>query len=89
MADYSFVKNSSGEIEGVWLKDIEKAKNPLILLTLLMKHQGRLAEKRELISDDLINKASSGNYRIVPNKFDHQGGCFIMFNQSLAPGEEE
>lgn len=58
------------------------------LITLLKKHQGRLAEVREPISDDLIKMVVSQNYRVVPNDFDRQGGCFVMFGQAMAPGEE-
>ena len=89
MADYSFVKDASGQVVGLWLRDTEKSKNRIVILTLLMQHKGRLAELRKPISDDLVNMASSGNYRVVPNNFDHQGGCFVMFGQALAPGEKE
>jgi hypothetical protein len=88
MADYSFVNDPDGQIKGLWLRNIDDSRNPISLLTLLKKHQGRLAEIRKPISDDLINMVLSQNYRIVPNKFDKQGGCFVMFGQVLASGEE-
>lgn len=88
MADYSFVKDPDGQILGLWIRDVEFARNPIYITTLLKKHQGRLAEIRMPISDDLIKMVLSQDYRIVANGFDQQGGCFVMFGQASAPGEE-
>jgi hypothetical protein len=88
MADYSFVKDPDGQILGLWIRDTELARSPIYITTLLKKHQGRLAEIRMPISDELIEIALSQNYRIVANGFDQQGGCFVMFGQASAPGEE-
>jgi hypothetical protein len=91
MADYSFVKDPNGQIVGMWLRDKELPRDTmhLMIITLLKKHQGRLAEARMPISDDLLKMATSQNYRVVPNNVDQKGGCFVMFGQTLAPGEED
>jgi hypothetical protein len=90
MADYSFVKDPNGQVVGMWLRDKELPQDTmhLMIITLLKKHQGRLAEVRMPISDDLLKMVTSQNYRVVPNDFDQKGGCFVMFGQTLAPGEE-
>ncbi len=88
MADYSFVKDPSGQVVGLWLRDTQLSRNTMHLVTLLKKHQGHSAEVRVPIGDDLIKMVISQNYRVVPNDFDRQGGCFVMFGQALAPGEE-
>lgn len=88
MADYSFVKDPEGQILGLWIRNSELTRTPIYIITLLKKHQGRLAEIRMPISDELIKMVLSQNYRVVANGFDQQGGCFVMFGQALAPGEE-
>jgi len=88
MADYSFVKDPNGKIAGMWLRDKGLSRNTMYLITLLRKHQDLLAEVPMPISDELIKTVTSQNYRVVPNNFDQKGGCFIMFGQTLAPGEE-
>jgi len=88
MADYSFVKDPNGQVVGLWLRDTELSRSTAYLVTLLKKHQGRLAEVRMSVSDDLIKMVISQNYRVVTNNFDQKGGCFVMFGQTLAPGEE-
>ena len=87
MADYSFVKGPDGQVVGLWIRQEELTRTPIYVITLLKKHHGPLAEVRKPISDAVVDMATSGNYRVVRNTFDRNGGCFVMFGQSLAPGE--
>ena len=87
MADYSFVKGPDGLVVGLWIRQAELTRTPAYIITLLKKHSGPLAQVRKPISDEVLNMATAGNYRVVPNTLDRNGGCFVMFGQSLAPGE--
>jgi hypothetical protein len=74
MADYSFVKDNRGEVHGIWLRDTSQANNKSILIALMTKHGHSLA-------------GIARGTRVVPNRFDGSGGCFVMFGSDKAPGE--
>jgi pyruvate/2-oxoglutarate dehydrogenase complex dihydrolipoamide acyltransferase (E2) component len=76
MADYSLVKDPQGNLRGVWVRDPAAAQDREKLATLLTKHN----ESPEAVV--------GGKYRVVPNTFNSNGGCFVMFGTSLAPGEK-
>lgn len=77
MGDYSFVETQDGEIVGMWIGDSRIIKRKHLIQMLLAKHQ--------LL--DMLERFSSGRYRVVPNTYDNKGGCFLMFGSSIAPGE--
>ena len=74
MGDYSFVKDQGGNVCGIWVREPSNAQNLVFLTTLLLKHGH---------STDTL----TGGYRVVPNSFDANGGCFVMFGSARAPGE--
>jgi hypothetical protein len=78
MADYAMLKDNNGDVCGFWFHNPEIAQDPDMINLLLAKHD---------LPDELLFVVSTGNYRIVPNRFDNSGGCFMMFGSELAPGE--
>jgi hypothetical protein len=78
MADYALIRDQHRNVCGLWLKRTEDAKNRNLLSMLLQKEN----------ADELLVRALAGNYRTVPNDFDCNGGCFIMFGSAKAPGEK-
>ncbi|MGO9119684.1 MAG: hypothetical protein ACLQPD_18990 [Desulfomonilaceae bacterium] len=77
MADYSLVRYA-GEVRGFWLRDPTAAQNPYLLAALAF---------REGVQDKIGSAIDAGNYRVVPNRYDSQGGCFVMMESWPAPGE--
>lgn len=77
MGDYSFVNDDRGDICGLWLRDSNLTTSKNTISMLLIKHG----------ADNLVESALSGNFRIVPNSYDEQGGVFVMFGSAPAPGE--
>jgi hypothetical protein len=75
---YEMVYNSKREVVGLWFQDPAKGKNRDLVL-MLMYQEGLPAHKTRMIQ--------SGNFRVVPNNFDNNGGCFVMFGSEKAPGE--
>ena len=72
--NYSFVRDLHGAVVGMWLRDPAQARNPELLLALLLKH----GEPATL---------ALGGSRLVPNTYDASGGTFVMFGGAKAPGE--
>ncbi|NQT71854.1 MAG: hypothetical protein HQ553_03670 [Chloroflexi bacterium] len=79
MSDYSMVRDKSGNVNGLWLRDPEAAQNRDLLSFLLID---------ESLPDELIAAVLAGSYRVVPNTFDNAGGCFVIFGSAPAPGEK-
>jgi hypothetical protein len=75
---FEMVYNSKKEVIGLWLQDPEHGKNKDLILMLLY---------RIGLPMDKTIMFQSGNFRIVPNKFNNSGGCFVMFGKEKAPGE--
>jgi hypothetical protein len=76
--DYAMVLDEDGAACGMWLANAKDArerrgKSAPIIETLL----------RENDVADLIGVPR----RVVPNNYDDNGGCFVMFGHALAPGE--
>lgn len=76
MADYSLVKDESGNVCGIWLKDPTNLDKTGYIETLLVKNCGHL-----------LNDYLAKRYRKVQNNYDSAGGCFVMFSSAKAPGE--
>lgn len=73
MPDYSLVKDGKGQICGIWFRNPAKAQDQYMIGTMLtMNGAGHLMGQQ---------------YRVVPNKADSNGGCFVMFGGVLAPSE--
>lgn len=83
MIECSLVKNKD-EICGMWIDDLEAAKDTNMVLKLFMKECSR---KKRVASEDFQTTIKKGSYRVVINTFDMKGGCFIMFSEMPAPGE--
>jgi len=62
---------NGGIVCGLWFHDITGAKDENLVEALLAKH-------------DIPWPKSM---RIVPNRHDNAGGCFVMFDSAKAPGE--
>jgi hypothetical protein len=75
---YEMVYNSRREVVGLWFQDPGVANNKDLVL-MLMYQEGLPMDKTRMIQ--------SGNFRVVPNNFDNNGGCFVMFGSEKAPGE--
>jgi len=80
MADYSLVDGPGGAVCGLWLRREADARNHELLGMLLVKHG---------LPQELFDAVSRGSYRVVPNRFDSAGGCFVMFGAAPAPGESK
>jgi hypothetical protein len=88
MPDYAFVKDRNENVCGIWLHNPEEwfsdanengALKYLKLQTLIVKHD---------LSHEIFNLILDGNFRLVPNTVDNNGGKFLMFGSLPAPGEE-
>jgi hypothetical protein len=86
MSDYSFVRDSNGEITGFWIQNPGVAGDREQLGMLVMA-----AMMKKGIPDSQIQEVNvgimGGAYRVVPNKHDSAGGCFVMLAGARAPGE--
>ncbi len=78
MSSYSRVFDERNVLCGLWMDDAEEAKDKLAV-SMLFIHVGA--------PDRLPKEALLGNYRIVPNRVNSQGGFFVMIGTELAPGE--
>lgn len=87
MANFSFVKNTNGQIHGIWIQNTEHSKNTSVLVTYISMHKEQRGDVMKPTYDQLVKIIVSKNYRVVPNNFDDSGGCFLMFDEELAPGE--
>lgn len=76
MAEYALVRDRDGNVTGLWLVN-EAMVKPQVMIMLLLK--GGLTESQI--------KALPSTYRVVPNKVDSKGGCFVMYGAACAPGE--
>lgn len=68
----------------MWIDDLELAKDTNMILDLFKRE---CARKKKEASQDIETIIKKGSYRVVVNSFDMKGGCFIMFNETPAPGE--
>lgn len=74
MSDFSFVKDQAGRVRGLWVQRLEDAKDRVFLMTLFMR-------------GGLSSGEISTGFRVVANKFDSNGGYFVMLGSTPAPGE--
>lgn len=79
MADYSLVNDQNGNVNGLWLRDPQAARDPELLAALFMKHD---------LPDELSVAVMTGSYRVVANTLDDAGGCFVVVGSAPAPGEQ-
>jgi len=77
-ADYSFVRDQTGKVHGIWLRDPQDTQKRELFMVLAIKHS---------LPTEILGVVMLGDYRVVPNTFDGAGGCFVMFGSALAPGE--
>lgn len=74
MGDFSFVKDQAGKVRGLWVRRPEDAQDQAYLMALFVR--GGLSSAEIL-----------AGFRVVTNKVDSNGGCFVMLGSSPAPGE--
>lgn len=74
MSDFSFVKDQAGTVRGLWVRRPEDAQDQIYLMTLFL---------RGGVSSGEI----SAGFRVVTNRVDGNGGCFVMLGPVRAPGE--
>ena len=88
MEDYSFVRTSDGKVCGIWIRnpndmlsdaDANGAMKFLKLQTLATIHQ---------LPEEVFSAIINGNFRLVANTVDDNGGKFLMFGSYPAPGEQ-
>jgi len=80
MAEYAMVRGNNEEVVGIWVKDKDLTKDTIGLQVLATKHH---------LPMDIFANLTHGNYRVVPNSYDNNGGYFLMFGKFPAPGENK
>jgi hypothetical protein len=78
MADYRLVRDENNEVCGIWLRNPEQAQDRELFAMLLTKHNA---------PDNLGAAVLAGDFRIVPNTHDAQGGLFVMFGSTPTLGD--
>ena len=73
MGDFSFVREQ-GRICGLWIKQPADANDQAYVMTLFFR-------------GGLTPADVSAGFRVVPNRVDNNGGCFVMLGSTRAPGE--
>jgi hypothetical protein len=88
MGGYSLVKDRDENVCGFWLRDpndwlqdadVKGDMKYFKLRALAIKHQ---------LSVEVFSAILNGNFRLVPNTVDSNGGKFLMFGSYPAPGEQ-
>ena len=72
--DSCFIQDQNRAIRGAWLRNPSDANDQIFMIALFLKG-GLSAEE------------IAGRFRIVPNKYTDEGGCFVMLGSFPAPGE--
>jgi len=80
-AHYSFVEEQNGNIRGIWFQ------NPNDALHKDRLHQMLVASRSLPNKNEVFFSIFPGDYRVVPNTFNDQGGRFFMLGSTPAPGE--
>lgn len=75
----SAVKDSNGNITGIWFANPDRSTFETPAITMFMMGEG--------ISQDQFVALMMGDCRVIPNKSNSFGGAFFMFGDALAPGE--
>lgn len=83
MPDCSLLKNE-GAVCGIWLEDPEKANDQITLRVMVEKECKR---KKAKFTDEIEYSIDNSEFRVITNLYDQRGGCFIMFDETRAPGE--
>ena len=79
LADFAGVRDeNNGDLIGLWLRDISDANDRDVLGSFLIRRGA---------PEIMLCNLFLGAYRVVPNNYDDSGGCFVMFDNKLAPGE--
>lgn len=87
MPDYALVKDPSGDVCGIWLQDPDKW-----LSSANEKGAARYMDLQILcvsrgLPESVFDNIVRGKFRLVRNTLDNNGGAFLMFGSSPAPGE--
>jgi uncharacterized membrane protein YhaH (DUF805 family) len=91
MGLHTYVHGTDKEIVGIWFQDPADANPEMIATAVERAYQhgnGRKSINEHRSGYDNHDDSYISNHRIVPNNFDHNGGCFVMFGSTLAPGEK-
>lgn len=72
------IKNQQGDVIGIWVANPNDSN--------LRAHVEEF-HASEGLPVELLTAFHEGQYRIVPNRLDQNGGAFLMFGRSLVPGE--
>jgi len=86
VADFSRVVDQKGVVRGIWLRDPKDA-NDIYLLSALAARVA--SEGGAQFPEEYTGAVLTKQYRIVCNTYNDAGGCFVMFGDALAPGEQE
>ncbi len=79
MGEYAFVRDTSGNLMGIWLINSKMVDDQNLLEALFAKH--------DALNIKVITALDNKLYRIVKNIYDDKGGFFLMFGNAPAPGE--
>jgi hypothetical protein len=72
------IKNPQGDVIGIWVANPNDSD---------LKARVEEFNTSEGLPVELLTAFHEGQYRIVPNRLDQNGGAFLMFGGSLVPGE--
>lgn len=82
--DYLPVKDQSGIVRGIWLKDEDNAEDTDYLGVLV----SRIAREqpKDVFPAEYAEECAAGKFRVHANRYNQSGGSFVMFGGHPAPG---
>ncbi len=84
VGDYLPVKDQTGIVRGIWLKDIDQAEDSDYLGMLV----SRIArdQPKDIFPPEYAEECAAGRFKVFANHFNQSGGGFVMFGGHPAPG---
>lgn len=84
VGDYLPVKDQTGIVRGIWLKDIDQAEDSDYLGMLV----SRIArdQPKDVFPAEYAEECAAGRFKVFANHFNQSGGGFVMFGGHPAPG---
>lgn len=84
VGDYLPIKDQTGTVRGIWLKDPDQAEDTEYMNMLA----SRIAREqpKDVFPAEYTEDSAEGRYKTYANNFNHSGGCFVMFGGHPAPG---
>ncbi len=84
VGDYLPIKDQTGIVRGIWLKDIDQAEDSDYLGMLV----SRIAREqpKDVFPAEYTEECAAGRFKVFANHFNQSGGGFVMFGGHPAPG---